>query len=75
MRAPSASLSPENSACHTAWRLSRVWRVTPTVSLSARISICACSRSLDREADWAWNSDRAWLMRSPTADAALSDSA
>eukprot|EP00969_Alexandrium_andersonii_P265529 11734103-Alexandrium_andersonii.AAC.1 len=44
-------------------------------SLSARISIYACSRSVDRDAEWAWNSVRAWPTRSPTADAALSDSA
>eukprot|EP00969_Alexandrium_andersonii_P182996 8085735-Alexandrium_andersonii.AAC.1 len=59
MWTPNASLSPENSTRHAAWMLSMVRRVPSTVSLSARISICACSRRVDRDADWAWNSARA----------------
>eukprot|EP00969_Alexandrium_andersonii_P180274 7967910-Alexandrium_andersonii.AAC.1 len=51
MWALNASLSSENSTRQAAWMLSMAWRVPSTVSSSARISICACSRRVDRDAD------------------------
>eukprot|EP00969_Alexandrium_andersonii_P190531 8416999-Alexandrium_andersonii.AAC.1 len=50
MWAPSAPLSSENSARHATWALSMAWRVSSTVPLRVRISICACSRSVDKDA-------------------------